>query len=195
MPPQHYWIKQLSCRYSFLLVGKAMEKQLYMSGVPQSTIDKWRAEVEALPPRKRSKWSKSCRDDYGVYRLTRYYNGHFQVKVRPCTGKGEVRLPESGWAPVIAHDRIIHRIQLLDSYGEDVVAKVEAKCGHSIGDDPVRQCNYHPRYQGVVEAASRGGVDASNDAIRRMMAENHTGNHYRNKTIAVPTSPGQPVRA
>ena len=87
-----------------------MTKQLYMSGIPQSTIDMWRAEVEALPLRKRAKWSKSCRDDYGVYRLTRYYNGHFQVKVRPCTGKGEVRLPESGWAPVIAHDGIVHRI-------------------------------------------------------------------------------------
>ena len=194
MPPKHYWIKQLSCRYSFLLVGKAMKKQLYMSGVPQSTIDMWRAEVEALPPRKRAKWSQSRRDDYGVYRLTRYYNGHFQVKVRPCTGKGEVRLPESGWAPVIAHDGIIHRIQVVDSYGEDVVAEVEATYGESIGDDPAKRCQFDPKYQRVLEASFQGGVAASDDAVRRMMAENHTGNHYRNKTIAVPTSPGQPVR-
>ena len=195
MPLQHYWIKQLQSRYSFLLVGKAMKKQLYMSGVPQSTIDMWRAEVEALPPRKRAKWSQSRRDDYGVYRLTRYYNGHFQVKVRPCTGKGEVRLPQSGWAPVIAHDGIVHRIQLVDSYGEDVIAEIEAARGESIGDDPAKRCQFDSKYQRVVEAASQGGVAASDDAVRRMMAENHTGNHYRNKTIAVPTSPGQPVRA
>ena len=169
-----------------------MTKQLYMSGISQSTIDMWRAEVEALPLRKRAKWSKSCRDDYGVYRLTRYYNGHFQVKVRPCTGKGKVRLPESGWAPVISHDGIVHRIQLVDSYGEDVVAKIEAARGESIGD-PAKRCKFDPKYRHVLEAASRG-VDASNDAIRRMMVENSTGNHYRNKTISVPTSPGQPVR-
>ena len=170
------------------------KKKLYMPGIPQSTIDMWRAEVEALPRKKHAKWSKSCRDDYGVYRLTRYYNGHFQVKVRPCTGNGEVRLPESGWAPVIAHDGIVHRIQLVDSYGEDVVAEIEAAHGESFGNDPAKQCQFHPKYQRVLEAASQGVV-ASDDAVRRMMVENSTGNHYRNKAIAVPTSPGQPVRA
>ncbi len=168
-----------------------MTKQLYMSAIPQSTMDMWRTLVEALPLRKRAKWSKSCRDDYGVYRLTRYYNGHFQVKVRPCTGKGEVRLPESGWAPVIAYNGIVHRIQIVDSYGEDVVAEIEATRGETIGG---REGDFNPKYQRVLEAASRG-VGASNDAIRSMMLENSTGNHYRNKAIAVPTSAGQPVRA
>ena len=171
-----------------------MAQQLYMSGVLSATINLWQAEVDALPPRKREKWHKSCRDGLGVFRQTRYYNGNFQVKVRPDTSNGKLLLPQSGWAPVVAVDGMVHRHQLVDSYGEDTIASIEAARGETFEEERAEGL-IDPQYQHVAEAAFQGGVAAADDALRRTMAENHTGNHYRNRTIAVPTSAGRPVRA
>ena len=171
-----------------------MSQQVYMSGVLSATINLWQAEVEALPPRKREKWHKSCRDGQGVYRQTRYYNGNFQVKVRPDTSKGKLLLPESGWAPVVAIDGVVSRGQLVDSYGEDVIARIESDRGERFEAELARGL-IDPQYQHAAEEAFQGGIVAADNALRRTMAENHTGNHYRNKAIGVPTSAGQPVRA
>ena len=36
--------------------------------------------------------------------------------------------------------------------------------------------------------------EAGEEALRAATQANHTGNHYRNHSVKVPTAPGEPVR-
>ena len=74
------------------------------------------------------------------------------------------------------------------------MAHIEAVKGRKI-DEEHTLMRVDPKYERVATAGIQGGVHAIDNELRRMIAENHTGNHYRNKTIAVPTAIGQPVRA
>ena len=56
----------------------------------------------------------------------------------------------------------------------------------------VREDEYHPT--SAVGHAFDVSDEAGEEALRAATQDNHTGNHYRNHSIKVPTAPGEPVR-
>ena len=56
----------------------------------------------------------------------------------------------------------------------------------------VREDEYHPT--SAVGHAFDVSDEAGEEALRAATQANHTGNHYRNHSIKVPTAPGEPVR-
>jgi hypothetical protein len=63
---------------------------------------------------------------------------------------------------------------------------------------PIVACEDIPKHECTV--ISRAGQRLDNsvswcDTFNEIIHENHTGNHYRNRSIAVPTRAGEPVRA
>jgi hypothetical protein len=168
-----------------------MDKPIYLSGAPPSDLERWRAEVEALPPRKQAKWRKIGRNHEGTFRQVRYYQGYFQIKVLANTMKGEAVLPYTGWAPIVPTGGQATRDQVIHCYGLSMMQAIEAQ----FNQDPesLSRMSY-PQFDRVAQAEARGGSEARNEELRRMMAENHTGKHHRNKSITIPTRPGQPVR-
>ena len=168
-----------------------MDKPIYLSGAPASDLEKWRKEVEALPPRKQAKWRKIGRNHEGTFRQVRYYGGYFQIKALANTMKGEAILPDSGWAPIVPTGGHAERDQVIHCYGLSMMRAIEEQ----FNKDP-ESCSgrSYPQFERVNRAEERGGIEARNEELRRMMAENYTGKHHRNKSTRIPTKPGQPVR-
>jgi len=160
------------------------EHRYYVSAVHPDIIQSWRDQIAAMPPRKRDKWHVAGLDSKGVLRLTRCVNGHFQVKIRPDTGDGKVILPTSGWAPIAPIGGDLTRQQLIDTYGLDFVENMERGT----------QGPHHINNPSAWNAGLTGGVFALNREVQRVIAQNRTGNHYRNKSVAIPTRAGEPVR-
>ena len=81
--------------------------------------------------------------------------------------------------------------QLVDAYGSEVIDLRDAVRG-SEGSRYMES----PTTATIMELIKSGADPDETLAIqRRMIAETHTGNHYRNKSVSVPTAAGQPVRA
>jgi hypothetical protein len=160
-----------------------MEKSLVVTGVPAEGIAKWRAEVESLPLKKQLTWHACCGSIEGTLRRVRFWKGYFQVKVLANTGKGELLLPADGWAPVVAIGESVTPSQILETYDEEMLQKYENM------PEIVR-----PHVEQLVRAYIRGGLDACSVAGIRMILENSTGHHHRNKHVSIPVAPGQPVR-
>ena len=100
--------------------------------------------------------------------------------------------PASGWAPVIKAGEAPTQSQLVDAYGSEVMDLRDAVFGGS------ERFKYResPTTTPILELIKGGASPDETLAVqRRMIAESHTGNHYRNKAISVPTAAGQPVRA
>jgi len=171
-----------------------MDKPIYMSGCPAATIAMWRAEVEALPKKKQEKWRKSGRNEEGTFRQVRFRGGHFQVKVLADTSKGKCLLPVEGWAPMIAEGELVKRSQIIDTYGEEIMQKLDDVLGEENTKNGVSYV-MHPQSQRMLEAERRGGIKARDEELRRVMLENSTGHHHRNKVVKVATAAGEPVRA
>ena len=168
-----------------------MEKPIYLSGVPMSVVARWKAEVEALPPRKQSKWRKIGRNEEGTLRKVRYFGGYFQIKVLANTMNGEAILPIDGWAPIVPTGSQATRDQVIQCYGLTMMNKIEEEYYKNL---EIWAGMAYPRFERVTKAEEQGGEEARNVELRRMMAENYTGKHHRNKVVNVPTPTGQPVR-
>ena len=168
-----------------------MDKPIYLSGVPVSVEERWRAEVEALPPRKQSKWHKIGRNAEGTLRKVRYVGGYFQIKVLANTTNGEAILPIDGWAPIVPTGSQVTRDQVIHCYGLTMMTTIEEEYNKN---PEIWSGMSYPRFDRVLQAEEQGGVEARDDELRRMMAEKYTGKHHRNKSVKIPTPTGQPVR-
>ena len=168
-----------------------MDKPIYISGVPASVMEQWQAEVEALPLKKQSKWRKIGRNTQGTFRQVRYYGGYFQIKVLADTANGEAILPIDGWAPIVQTGGQATRDQVIHCYGLTMMQTIEEEYNKN---PEIWSGMSYPRFGRVQQAEERGGEEARNDELRRMMAEAHTGKHHRNKSVKIPTPTGQPVR-
>jgi hypothetical protein len=168
-----------------------LTKGFYINAQHPDVIDSWLTDVEKLHPRKRDKWNISLRTTKdGVFHRHRFRNGHFQVKVQ-ANHYSDLLYPASGWAPVIKAGEHPTRSQLVDTYGSEVLELRDAIFGGSETFAYIQS----PTTRRILDLLQQG---ASSDVTlaegRQMIAENHTGNHYRNKTVTVPTAAGQPVR-
>ena len=161
-----------------------MEKPLYSLCASSEAMAKWRADIESLPMRKQKKWHASCMSHEGTLHQVRFQGGYFQARVPETTGKGQFLLPAAGWAPIVAIGDELAPTQIVDAFGEEIMKRM--------GDFTTL---IHPRSVRAVEADLQGGVDASNIEFDMIVFQNLTGQHHRNKSMKVPTTPGQPVRA
>ena len=167
-----------------------MIQGVYAKAIHGDLLSRWRSDIEAMAPRKREKWHDSKgRDENGVRQLVRYRNGNFQIRAHCTPASHGVHMPVSGWAPVNAIGEVLSRQQFIDTYGLEDVQRIE-----SINRCPIDQSPYHVDHPHIREARLRGDLMDVNNAVWPLIEQNHTGNHYRNKTIAIPTAAGEPVR-
>ena len=155
-------------------------------------LEKLREMVEALPKKKQEKWHDVGKNENGTFRKLRYFNGDFQIKVIAGATKGNYMIPPSGWAPVIASGSSPTMKQVTDAYGEEVVKAMEEYVGGKIDAFSSRSTPNHQRVQDA--CLLMGSFEGFNSEMYSMIKEHETGNHYRNKSLNVPTRPGQPVR-
>jgi hypothetical protein len=146
-------------------------------------IEQWAAEIAALPERKRSKWSTATMEADGVYHKIRYHNGQFEKKVH---NDGRLDHLKVDWMPIIPMGGEPTAEQVLRIYGvEAAEAQLEGGVPQSfIGGVPLLPQDF----------ATERGMLATHAAVQDDIDANYTGNHYRNKTVRVPTKVGQPVR-
>ena len=135
-----------------------------ISITPESDLAMWRAEVEALPLRKREKWHTTVDDRCGVMRRVRYMNGEFQMKTH-SDGSGAT----ADWIPVMSFETSLQKYGCPKDMDAEYKRALAAYCLR--GDDglSLEICNI------ANEAAT--GNQYSNP-----------------KKVKVPTQPGQPVR-
>ena len=95
--------------------------------------------------------------------------------------------PIGGWAPIIPLRTKPTMEQIERSYGKDVAEAYfnEGENTKSIG----RNKNLSDE-----QATSIGGLAVSLATTMQAIEESHTGQHYRNRTISVPTAAGEPMR-
>ena len=76
----------------------------YIKSIHPTVLDKWKAEVDALPNRKKSKWSTLAKNTTGTFHKYRYNAGYFEVKYDAAMARHSgvpMMHPTGGWAPVI----------------------------------------------------------------------------------------------
>ena len=162
---------------------------IYVKSLHPLVLEGWLAEVDALPNRKKSKWSALAKNPQGVWHKYRYNEGHFEIKFDAAVAKQFGRVmtyPTDGWAPVVPLRGTATFEQIERAYGSQH-AKTYTENLHS--------SMYAGRLEQTDEqAVSPAGLVQQHNAVVEAIAANHTGQHHRNHTITVPTAPGQPVR-
>ena len=145
----------------------------------------WHAEIDALPNRKKGKWSHLAKTIQGEFRKYRYNQGHFEVKLNGASIKqyGLTTHPTDGWAPVIPLRGCATFEQIERAYGtEHAQSYIDGLHGTvTLG-----------RIQELTEQENltAAGLLTQQLLTLQMIEENHTGQHHRNTTISVPTAPG-----
>ena len=157
-----------------------MLKPFFITMIPREHMAALQEGMQALPTRKQKNWHSSTIGYNGVMTRIRFFNGYFQSRVPEGSRDPQFEWPASGWVPVVQVGDEVNDQQIIDTYGNEFVSARESRV------DPESRINY--------EAEMRGDRDASVVEIERRIAENHTGNHHRNKHVKIPTTSGQPVR-
>jgi hypothetical protein len=161
----------------------------YIKAVHPFVMAEWAAEVQALPKRKQSGWHTLLKNGDGTFRKVRCDEGFFELKVsaKNMADVGARMVPKGGWAPIIPLRTKPTMEQIERSYGKDVAEAYfnEGENTASIG----RNENLSDE-----QATSIGGLAVSLATTMQAIEESHTGQHYRNRTISVPTAAGEPMR-
>ena len=142
---------------------------MYVSGTSEQMINKWKAEIAALPEKKRRKWKGNLWDKWNVSQRVRYVGEqiiqgtesdplkyYFEVYKQPNREGGGC------WWPVVVHAELAAA-----AYGPIVLSEYGAR---------------------LAQAPNMF------EEFINIQGETHTGNHYRNHYISVPTAPGEPCR-
>ena len=166
-----------------------MPEKLYCKAVHPVLLAQWKAEIDSLPRRKQDKWTVSAKDLHGTICKYRFVNGYFERNIHASIVKevGQIKWPKDGWAPVIPLKTHPTFEQLERSYGEEATIRF-FNCGSKE--------TYHARqmFDEAGDAQTAEGLFMREMLTAGIIAENHTGNHYRNHHINVPTAAGEPVR-
>ena len=151
---------------------------LATTSVPVDSIEMWKAEIAALPVRKRKNWKGSMTDRFGVrgvvvydpqgIEVPGYGRSHF--KHRMNEQKKSMYATEQEWRPVMP-----------------------------MGwqqQEPAGAFNTYIHVRTGNDAAMDGHTpEIQHDMLQTETHANQTGNHEpRNHPIRVPTAPGEPVR-
>ena len=159
--------------------------RLYVKCIHPLVLDELRAEVASLPVRKQCKWKGSMRNPQGVSHMLRFHKGYFQIKME-ASHAAEFGDPKDGWAPIIELRGTATFEQIAEAYGV-------AEAQNFFGGDAL-SC-YMGRMPVSDEAArSAQGLLAAVAETTQLVAENHTGQHHRNRTVSINTKSGEPVR-
>jgi hypothetical protein len=161
---------------------QALTHARHVATVCDAIYQSWADEVEALPPRKRKKWSGWIADKYGSRISVRYAPqevglGQHTLFEERLTAKSAADrgLPVGTWIPIQSVSiRAAKAAAAEEMGGELLIANTATR------------------------AIERPALD--NDQLiaqaRADVAERHTGNHRPHvHAVRVPTAPGQPVRA
>ena len=162
---------------------------IYVKSMHPLVLEGWLAEVDALPNRKKSKWSALAKNPQGVWHKYRYNEGHFEIKFDAAVNKqfGTVMTyPTDGWAPVVPLRGTATFEQIERAYGSRHAREVTENRHDTICAGRLEQTDE--------EAVSRAGLVQQHNATVLAIAANQTGHHHRNHAITVPTAAGQPVR-
>ena len=161
----------------------------YLKSIHPSTLANWKAELDALPERKKSKWSTIVMNLRGTYRKVRFYKGYFEIKLNASSSAeyGTV-WPKDGWAPIIPLRGQATFEQIERCYG--------ARMAQDYVDNTLAGTVLFGRLDGMTEeeALTPEGWAIATLAATQTIVENHTGAHYRNHSVSVPVAAGQPVR-
>ena len=159
---------------------------LYLKGLHPLVLAGWAEELEALPERKRAKWGTRLTSKLGVIHKVRFHNGYFQIKMDASQQQAINSHPAGGWAPIVPLREQPAYEQILEAYGEK--AAEDCRTGN-IRESPTGRLDMSDE-----EARSEMGLVVGHHVVVNAIAESHTGQHHRNKTLAVPTAAGEPVR-
>ena len=159
--------------------------RLYAKALHPLVLDELRAEVEMLPARKQCKWKGSMKNPQGVSHMLRFHKGYFQIKME-APHAAEFGNPKDGWAPIFELRGTPSFEQIAEAYGETEAENFFGGNALSVysGRMPVSD----------EEACSSQGLLEAVEQTNQLIAENHTGQHHRNKTISINTKSGEPVR-
>jgi hypothetical protein len=162
---------------------------IYVKAVHPIVLAEWQAAIDALPNRKKGKWSTITKSAQGELRKYRYNEGYFEVKLNAASAKqyGLTVHPKDGWAPVMPLRGRATYEQIERAYGAEYAQNyIDGDHGTTILG----------RLEGLTEEENLSGAGLLAQQLRTMelIEENHTGQHHRNSAISVPTAPGQPVR-
>ena len=164
-------------------------EKLYCKAVHPVVLAEYKAEIDKLPKRKQSKWSASAVDMHGTICKYRYVEPYFERHIHASIVKevGRIVWPKDGWAPVIPLKTHPTFEQLERAYGTEA-ARRSLACG---GKEA-----YHARemFDEAGDAETEEGLLRRDMLTAAIIAENLTGNHYRNHHMSVPTPAGEPVR-
>ena len=158
-----------------------------MADVTPTIMNMWRAELEALPDRKKSKWHSYLKDRFGerlqVKSQQGYFFMHYSQRLRATFP--DAVFPAGGWAPIVEYGAICSREQLLIAYPEFATNTLFI---HQLANPEERQM--------VQQAYADGGDLGLSWLARRVADTNFTGHHAGrvNHHVTVPTAAGQPVR-
>ena len=160
-----------------------------ISFVTETELAEWRAEIAALPMRKRDKWHSCVDDKSGTMHRVRFHNDHFQMRMH-SDRRGREMVP---WVPITPMFGYPTRSQMVDAFGDSYVKGLEGSGPY----DPEKLKAHgeeDPNYQRLARVRD-GGDDAMMLEGTLMINESITGKHYSNKKkVKVPTAAGQPVR-
>ena len=161
----------------------------YVKATHPDVLAKWKAEIDALPARKKGKWSALAKNQQGEFRRYRYHKGYFELKLNSAAKKefGLTEWPTDGWAPVIPLRGRPTYEQLERSYGAVHATTYIENLHETVA---------HGRIEGMTdeEAVTAEGLIVQQLIMIQSIGETHTGHHHRNTPISVPTAAGQPVR-
>ena len=160
----------------------------YFSKVPHHAMQGWEAQIAGLSPKKQRQWKDAICDERRQRSSVRFDGTIFQSRmsaVEVSSFRNHV-LPKDGWAAVISD---VH-------FQELVIGTSSAYILHALGLEwgQVASVRLETVAASAVEMAITPDGTIDEVAVRHMQLDNHTGRHYRNHTIHVPTEPGQPTR-
>ena len=148
----------------------------YIAATTTRLLDEWRAELAALPPRKRKSWKGILADKWNVRQKVRWLGQARTVQMVDGVStpyefvvyKHAEKTCGSTWVPVV-----------------DLAWRDELPEGTEVLMSDAARRLYDARLKGEDEAV----------VFDQIQEENMTGNHHRNpKPVRVPTRAGEPVR-
>ena len=162
---------------------------MYLKATHPAVLAKWKAEIDALPARKKDKWSTLAKNQHGEFSRYRYHKGYFELKLNAAAKKefGFTEWPTDGWAPVIPLRGRATYEQLERSYGALHATNYIENLHETVALGRIEDMTDE-------EAVTVEGLIVQQLITIQSIEENHTGQHHRNTTISLPTAPGQPLR-
>ena len=134
-------------------------------------VEKWMTEIRALPAKKRKHWKGRLFDKWNVAQKVRYVPEGEQI----------------GESSYISYFKVYKQPNRGDSGGQ--WWPVVEESFHTLPDMKLRPVGAYGHR--LLHAAETGDMWETFDDIQE---ETHTGEHYRNHFVKVPTEAGQPVR-